>query len=228
MHPAAGGAGAKPGPFVCCCALPGEQLAGRVDEGVALCRALQGSVHALRCAWGGSLVWGSGVVCSPTAAAARPCSPCLTSPCCGLWSRACAPTANPSNGATAAPACPCHAAASGATHVPPVPPPLPPQMALIQKEPNASARSFSKKKKPFCPQLVFGHEELSSLNQHRIMLARQIAIKMLNAGGWGAPFRTWVGQLLLSPGGPARQFSCTLQERGCAGCRKGCAPTIKC
>jgi hypothetical protein len=34
-------------------------------------------------------------------------------------------------------------------------------------------------------QLVFGFEELSSLNQHRIMLARQIAIKMLNAGGCG-------------------------------------------
>eukprot|EP00983_Pelagomonas_calceolata_P091771 1157587-Pelagomonas_calceolata.AAC.12 len=32
------------------------------------------------------------------------------------------------------------------------------------------------------PGLVFGFEELSSLNQHRIMLARQIAIKMLNAG----------------------------------------------
>eukprot|EP00967_Tisochrysis_lutea_P109593 scaffold170686_cov23-Tisochrysis_lutea.AAC.2 len=31
------------------------------------------------------------------------------------------------------------------------------------------------------PGLVFGFEELSSLNQHRIMLARQIAIKMLNA-----------------------------------------------
>jgi ATP-dependent Zn protease len=31
-------------------------------------------------------------------------------------------------------------------------------------------------------ELVYGFDELSSLNQYRLMLARQIATKMLNAG----------------------------------------------
>ena len=34
-------------------------------------------------------------------------------------------------------------------------------------------------------QLVFGKDELSSLNQHRLMLARQIVTKMLDSGGGG-------------------------------------------